>query len=131
MLPYEDTVGWVEQSYLSGLPRDICLNMEKAEKFSGENYRLFNTEVQSAKDDFIEAMKLFLNSTEPFLSIDYPDRVPVMLSLPHDWKYKGEKSEKVFRSHQQNMKKTSGEMVERYKDFVRTFKTQGFIIDNF
>lgn len=131
MLPYEDTLGWVEQSYISGLPRDICLNMERAENFSGENYRLFNAEVHKAKDAFIEAMRLFLNSTEPFLSIDHPDRVPVMLSLPHDWKYKGEQSEKAFRTHQQNLRETSGEVVERYKEFVRTIKIQEFITDKF
>lgn len=131
LLPYEDTLGWVEQSYIAGLPRDTCLNMEKAEKFSGENYRLFNTEVHNAKDAFIEAMRLFLNSTSEFLSIDYPDRVPAMLSLPHDWKHKGEQSEKAFRTHQQNLRETSGEMIERYKDFVRTIKVQEFITDKF
>lgn len=131
MLPYEDTLGWVAQSYIAGLPRDIFLNMEKTEKFSGENYRLFNDEVHNAKDAFIEAMRLFLNSTEPFLSIDYPNRVPVMLSLPHDWKHKGEQSEKAFRKHQQNLRETSGEMVDRYKEFIRTIKIQEFITDKF
>lgn len=130
-LPYEDTLEWVERSYIAGLPRDVCLNMEKAEKFSGENYRLFNIEVHNAKDALIEAIRLFLNSAEVFLTIDYPDKVPMMLSLPHDWKYKGEQSEKAFRTHQQNLRETSGEMVERYKEFVKTIKIQEFIIDKF
>ncbi|MCS6036392.1 hypothetical protein LNQ52_05525 [Klebsiella pneumoniae subsp. pneumoniae] len=82
MLPYEDTTQWVEQSYLSGIRQDVCLNIEKAEKFSGEKYRLFNTEVNGAKDAFLDAMAAYVDSTLPFMSVDYPNRKPVMLSLP-------------------------------------------------
>ena len=131
ILPYEDTLRWVEQSSINGLPNEICLNMEKAEKFSGENYRLFNAEVNNAKNAFIEAMRLFIDSTMSFLHIDYPDRVPVMLSLPHDWKYKSEKSENTFRICQKNLRETSGEMIECYKKFVITIKNQEFITDRF
>ncbi|HCS1609345.1 TPA: hypothetical protein OQM95_004700, partial [Shigella dysenteriae] len=80
LLPYEDTTQWVEQSYLSGIRQDVCLNIEKAEKFSGEKYRLFNTEVNGAKDAFLDAMTAYVDSTLPFMSVDYPNRKPVMLS---------------------------------------------------
>ncbi|EFC7717270.1 hypothetical protein MLL17_12125 [Escherichia coli] len=129
LLPYEDTTQRVEQSYLSGIRQDVCLNIEKAEKFSGEKYRLFNTEVNGAKDAFLDAMTAYVDSTLPFMSVDYPNRKPVMLSLPHDWKSKSVESEANFRFHQQNVRETSGGMIARYEDFVRTFKAHGFISD--
>ncbi|MCV6038724.1 hypothetical protein OFP00_37155, partial [Escherichia coli] len=82
--------------------------IEKAEKFSGEKYRLFNTEVNGAKDAFLDAMTAYVDSTLPFMSVDYPNRKPVMLSLPHDWKSKSVESEANFRFHQQNVRETSG-----------------------
>lgn len=129
LLPYEDTKNWVEQSYITGLPQDICLNMEKMEKFTNEKYRLFNTETNVAKNAFIESTLSFVDSTLPFLHIDHPQRVPLMLNLPHDWKYKGKESENNFRKHQSNMRITSKEMINLYDNFVKTFKEHGFITD--
>ncbi|MBA5234944.1 hypothetical protein H2Y54_00070 [Pectobacterium aroidearum] len=129
LLPYEETIGWVEQSYISGLRRDVCLNMEKADKFCGENYRLYNHAVNKAKDLFIQSITSYVNSTLPFLHVDHPDRLPLMLNIPHDWKYKGEKSERNFRKHQDNMRETSSAMIGCYNDFIRTFKAEGFITD--
>lgn len=129
LLPYNETTNWVKQSYITGLPLQLSLNMDEAEKFNGEKYRLYNTGVNSAKNAFIEAMGRFNDSIIPFLHAEYPEREPIMMNPPHDWKYKGEKLESNFRQHQGNLRETSGVMVECYQDFVKTFKDQGFITD--
>lgn len=129
LLPYEETIDQVERSYIVGMFYKFARNLEDAEKFTDEKYRLYNATVETSKAIFIDSLKAFNNSFNGFLSVDQPDRKPLRLDLPYDWKNKGDKSESIYRTYQNNMRETSGVMIECYKDFIRTFKQNDFITD--
>lgn len=129
LLPYEETIDQVERSYIVGMFYQFARNLEDAEKFADDKYTLYNANVEIAKHKFIDALKAFNNSFDGFLSVDHPDRKPLRLDLPYDWRNKGNKSESIYRTHQNNMRETSGVMIECYKNFVRTFKQHDFITD--
>ncbi|CAM3828191.1 hypothetical protein [Rouxiella silvae] len=131
LLPYDETYNWVEQSYINGIPLSVTNNLDKAQVFLGENYQLYNKVVNAEKNSFIESINTFMDSTMPFLHVDYPNREPIMVNLPHDWKYKGEEAEKNFRMHQNKMRETSGFMINSYASFVKSFKNEGFVIEKF
>ena len=127
LLPYEETIEQADLSYLVGMLLKFSQNLEGAEKYKDEKYRLFNASVNDSKNAFIDSVESFVNSYLGFLSVDHIEKEPHRLDLPYDWRNKGEESEKKYRQHQSNMRETSGLMIERYKDFVKTFKEQDFI----
>lgn len=129
LLPYEETIEQAELSYVVGMWLQFSLDLEKAEKYTDEKYRLFNTTVNDSKNAFIDSVISFNKSYSGYLSVDHAEREPHRLDLPYDWKHKGEESESKFREHQSNMRDTSGLMIERYRFFVKTFKEQDFITD--
>lgn len=130
LLPYERTIDQVDRSHLDGMLNQFALDLEDAEKYTDERYCLFNAAVNGSKNAFINSIKSFNNSYLGFLSVDHIYSEPCRLDLPHNWKHKGGKSEENFRKHQRNMRETSGLMKECYRDFVKTFKEQGFITEN-
>ncbi|WPO20727.1 hypothetical protein SH579_07330 [Raoultella ornithinolytica] len=129
LLPYEETIDQVERSYIVGMLYQFSRDLEDAEKYAGEKYSLFNTSVNNSKNLLIESVKTFNCCINDFLSVDHPDRTPLRLDLPYDWRNNGGESEKTYRRLQNNMREMSGILIERYRDFVLTFKQHDFITD--
>lgn len=129
LLPYKNTIHQAESSYITGMFFSFSRELEEAEKFSGEEYTLYDNDVEDAKSKFIDAIKRFNVSHLGFLSVDHPDRKPLRLDLPYDWKNRGGKDEERYREYQNNMLDTSGVMNECYKNFVTVFKWKNFITD--
>ncbi|EPT3147508.1 hypothetical protein ACVQFM_004488 [Yersinia enterocolitica] len=127
-LPYESTINEAEQSYLVGMTYQFSRNLDEAEKYTGEKYSLYNPAVNEAKDTFIIAATAFNESTFGFLSVDRPERKPLRLDLPYDWKNHPE-SEKRYRKHQREMRETSAVMIKNFQLFIKTIKENDFITD--
>ncbi|HFO2533753.1 TPA: hypothetical protein ACHJX8_003673 [Yersinia enterocolitica] len=70
----------------------------------------------------------FNNSACDFLSADRPERKPLRLELPYDWKNHPER-EKKYRQYQSEMRETSAVIIENYKLFIKTIKENEFITD--
>lgn len=126
LLPYENTVYQLEQSYIAGILFKFSQNLEEAQKFADVNYSLFNMTTNDAKNIFIDSIKKFNEITMNFLTIDHPDREPLKLDLPYDWR-DGGKNEERYRSYQSQMREASGEVISRYREFIRIFKSEGFV----
>ncbi|WP_261371819.1 hypothetical protein [Yersinia aldovae] len=129
LLPYECTLYEAEQSYLVGMTYQFSRNLDEAEKYTSEKYGLYNTAVNKAKDTFIIAATAFNESTFGFLSVDRPERKPLRLDLPYDWKNHPE-SEKRYRKHQREMRETSAVMIENYRLFIKAINENDFITDS-
>lgn len=129
LLPYEETIDQLERSYIVGMLFQFSHDLENAEKFTAEKFQLYNSDMENSKNKFIDSIKAFNDSYISFLSVDNPEKKPLRLDLPYDWRSKGRESESAYRKHQNNMRKTSGVMIECYKDFVRTLKKHNFITD--
>lgn len=128
LLPYEDTIDKAGRSYQVGMAGQLSLDLEDAEKYTGEKYSLYNKAVNEAKDNFIISATAFNNIACGFLSVDRPERKPLRLELPYDWKNHPER-EKKYRQCQSEMRETSAVMIENYKLFIKTIKENEFITD--
>lgn len=126
LLPYEDTIDKAGRSYQVGMTYQLSRDLEDAEKYTGEKYSLYNQVVNEAKDNFIIAATAFNNSACGFLSVDRPERKPLRLELPYNWKNHPER-EKKYRQCQSEMRETSAVMIENYKLFIKTIKENEFI----
>ena len=129
LLPYEATLYEAEQSYITGMTYQFARNLDDAGKYRDEKYKLYNQAVNEAKDNFIIAITAFYNSLTPFLSVDHPEREPLRLDLPYDWR-NNPKSEKTYRKYQREMRETSAVMIENYKLLIKTIKENEFITDS-
>ncbi|WP_392440381.1 hypothetical protein AABD61_08400 [Edwardsiella piscicida] len=129
LLPYEETVHYIEKSYLVGMPLDLSTRLDSARRFLDEKYTIFNPSLNEAKNKFIESIDDFYSVILEFLFVDHPEREPLRLDLPYDWKCKGEESENIYLKHQSKMRSTGDTMVNYYKDLVRVFNEQGLITD--
>ncbi|HAW2301537.1 TPA: hypothetical protein JLP48_004207 [Escherichia coli] len=129
LLPYEETIDQLERSYIVGMFYQFSRDLENAEKFTDEKFQLYNSDMEISKNKFIDSIKAFNNSYRNFLSVDNPERKPLRLDLPYNWRSEGRESESAYRKHQNNMCEASGMMIECYRDFVRTLKKHNFITD--
>ncbi|EKQ0627243.1 hypothetical protein P4P73_005065 [Salmonella enterica] len=129
LLPYKNTIHQAESSYITGMFLSFSSDLEEAEKFSGEEYTLYDNDVEYAKSKFINAIKMFNESHFGFLSVDHPERKPPRLDLPYNLRDRGGKDEEKYREYQNNMRETSGVMNECYKNLVTVFKRKNFITD--
>lgn len=129
LLPYEETVHYIEKSYLVGMPLDLSTRLDSARRFLDEKYTIFNPSLNEAKNKFIESIDDFSSVILEFLFVDHPEREPLRLDLPYDWKCKGEESENIYRKHQSKMRSTGDTMINYYRDLVRVFNEQGLITD--
>ncbi|BET65041.1 hypothetical protein [Yersinia pseudotuberculosis] len=127
-LPYEATLYEAEQSYLVGITYQFARDLDDARKYTDEKYRLYNPAVNSAKDNFTISIDKFYKSFLSFLTVDHPEREPLRLDLPYDWRNNPE-SEKTYRKYQSEMRETSAVMIENYKLFIKTIKENDFITD--
>ncbi|CNI82684.1 Uncharacterised protein [Yersinia intermedia] len=101
-------------------------NLDDAGKYRDAKYRLYNSAVNEVKDNFIIAITAFYNSLTPFLAVDNPEREPLRLDLPYDWR-NNPKSEKTYRKYQSEMRETSAVMIENYQLFIKAIKENDFI----
>ncbi|HDL6709526.1 TPA: hypothetical protein U5D85_004384 [Yersinia enterocolitica] len=127
-LPYEATLYEADQSSIVGMTYQFARNLNEAEKYRDAKYRLYNPAVNEVKDNFIIAITAFYNSLTPFLTVDHPEKEPLRLDLPYDWR-NNPKSEKTYRKYQSEMCETSAVMIENYKLFIKTIKENDFITD--
>ncbi|CNI26566.1 hypothetical protein [Yersinia intermedia] len=126
LLPYESTLNEAEQSSIVGMTYQFPRNLDGAGKYRDAKYRLYNSAVNEVKDNFIIAITAFYNSLTPFLTVDNPEREPLRLDLPYDWR-NNPKSEKTYRKYQSEMRETSAVMIENYQLFIKAIKENDFI----
>ncbi|WP_254230647.1 hypothetical protein [Yersinia massiliensis] len=128
LLPYEATLYEAEQSYIVGMTYQFARNLDEAGKYMNEKYKLYNSAVNEVKYNFIIAITAFYNSLTPFLTVDHPEKEPLRLDLPYDWR-NNPKSERTYRKYQSEMCETSAVMIENYQLFIKTIKENEFITD--
>jgi len=127
LLPYEDTLHHVDLSHISGMPYKNVISLGKAEYFNGPNYKFYNQKIESAKKDLLSAAYKFNEICISFLSVDHPDREPLMVVPPFDWR--NGPSEARYRELQSSLSDKATELIDKYKTFVEVYKSEGFISD--
>ncbi|HHH1742702.1 TPA: hypothetical protein ACPY9J_002238 [Yersinia enterocolitica] len=126
LLPYEKTIDETGRSHQVGMTYQFASNLDDARKYTNEKYKLYIPAVNEAKDNLIIAITAFYNSLTPFLTVDHPEREPLRLDLPYDWR-DNPKSEKIYRKYQSEMRETSAVMIDNYQLFIKAIKENDFI----
>ena len=127
LLPYEDTLHHVDLSHIVGMRYDLARALDKAENFNDPNFKIYNQKVESAKVDLLSAACKFNEVSISFLSVDHPDRKPLMVVPPFDWR--NGPAEARYRELQSSLSDKAGVLIETYKKFVEVYKSEGFIIE--
>lgn len=128
LLPYEATLNEAEQSYLVGMTYQFARNLDESRKYTDEKYRLYNSAVNEAKDNFIIAITAFYKSLTPFLAANNLYRKRLRLDLSYNGN-NNQENEELYQKHQDNIFKTSAVMIENYQLFIKTIKENEFITD--
>lgn len=127
LLPYEDTLHHVDLSHISGMPYDFARALDKAEDFNGPRYKIYNKNVEAAKEDLLSAVYRFNKICISFLSVDHPQRKPLMVVPPFDWR--NGPSEARYRELQSSLSDHATVLIDKYKSFVEVYTSEGFISD--
>ncbi|TMP88312.1 hypothetical protein CWC05_02430 [Pseudoalteromonas ruthenica] len=127
LLPYEDTLHHVDLSYISGMPYELARSLDRVEDFNGPKNKIYNQEVELAKKDMLIAAHKFNEVCISFLSVDHPDRKPLMVVPPFDWR--NGPSEARYRELQSSLSDKATVLIDKYKKFVEVYKSEGFISD--
>ncbi|MCR9561776.1 hypothetical protein [Vibrio alginolyticus] len=127
LLPYEDTLHHVDLSYISGMPYEFARSLDRAEDFNGPKYKIYNPKVEAAKEEFLNAVYSFNEICISFLSVDHPQRKPLMVVPPFDWR--NGPSEARYRELQSSLSDHATMLINKYKLFVGVYKSEGFISD--
>lgn len=127
LLPYENTVYYVDLSYISGMPCSFASSLDEAESLKGPKYRIYNPKVDAAKNDFLNAIHAFNEISMSFLTVDHPERKPLMAVPPFDWR--NSPAEPRYRELQSSLSNKAAVLIEKYNEFIETYKSEGFIID--
>lgn len=125
LLPYEDTLHYVDLSHINGMLYDFALKLDNAESYKDVRFKLYNAAVDKIKNEFIESVCKFNEASRQFLSVDHPNKKPLMIVPPYDWR--NGPSEVLYRELQYQLSDKGSDLNDKYKEFVATFKEEGFI----
>lgn len=127
LLPYENTLHYVDLSYISGMPYELARAIDRAEDFTGPKYKIYNPKVEAAKAEFLNAVSSFNEICLSFLSVDNPQRKPLMVVPPFDWR--NGPSEIRYRELQSSLSEQATMLINKYNLFVDVYKSEGFFSD--
>ncbi|WP_421331435.1 hypothetical protein [Aeromonas veronii] len=127
LLPYEGTVHYVDLSYISDMPYSFASSLDKVATLNGPKYKIYNHKVDVAKNDFLNAIHAFNEISMSFLTVDHPDRKPLMVVPPFDWR--NSPAEPRYRELQSSLSDKAAVLIEKYNEFIEAYKSEGFISD--
>lgn len=127
LLPYESTVHYVDLSYISGMPYSFATSLDKVATLNGPKHKIYNHKVDVAKNDFLNAIHAFNEISMSFLTVDHPERKPLMVVPPFDWR--NSPAEPRYRELQSSLSDKAAVLIEKYNEFIEAYKSEGFISD--
>lgn len=127
LIPYEETVHFVGQSYICGMPYDFARKLDRIEQFDNVRYQLFNSTVELSKLNFVKNISKFNSISAEFLGVDDASKEKLMVVPPYHWKYNG--SEEIYRDLQTRLSDSADSVIEQYDNFIGTLKSEGFVSD--
>lgn len=125
LLPYEDTLHHVDLSHINGMLYEFASKLDNAQSYNDIKYKLYNVVVEKAKTELIKSVFEFNEASRAFLSVDHPNKKPLMVVPPYDWR--NGPSEGRYRELQSQLSDKGSDLNEKYREFIAIFKEAGFI----
>lgn len=109
------------------MPYSFASSLDKVATLNGPKYKIYNHKVDVAKNDFLNAIHAFNEISMSFLTVDHPDRKPLMVVPPFDWR--NSPAEPRYRELQSSLSDKAAVLIEKYNEFIEAYKSEGFISD--
>ena len=127
LLPYEDSLYWLEQAGYAGLRRDFSADLETCEKFSTAPFKLYNEKVEYVKLELINAIKVFNLECMGHLGAQENSNGNMYLP-PFHWKSQSKESEKKYYEQVESVGNQGQAVKVQLDEFIKVVKSENFIV---
>lgn len=127
LLPYEDTLFWLEKAGYAGLRRDFSADLETCEKYSTAPFKLYNEKVEGAKVKLVDAIKDFNDECMGHLGAQENPEGDMNLP-PFHWKSQSKESEEKYYEQVESVGNQGQVVREQLDEFIKVVKSENFIV---
>lgn len=127
LLPYQDTIFWLEQAGYAGLRRDFSADLETCEKFSTVPFKLYNEQVEGVKLKLVDAIKAFNQECMGHLGAQENPNGNMYLP-PFHWKNQSKESEKKYYEQVESVGNQGQTVKIQLDEFIKIVKSENFIV---